>query len=126
MIGRSKYAFKHAHNATHTNTHTPTHTNRLKKLEAEKKKKGKKGLSSAPVDASKFSTCKLCAVQVRRSKMNHKEKEHHEAKHPKETLFRCFPALDPSVAATKAIPVAAPKYKPDKPLAVKKKKKKRK
>ena len=65
---------------------------------------------------------------MRKSKANIKEKEHHESKHSKLTLFTCFPCLDPAViaAAKKAVPVAAPKYKPDKPLMEKKKKKKRK
>ena len=64
---------------------------------------------------------------MRKSKANIKEKEHHESKHSKLTLFTCFPCLDPAViAAKKAVPVAAPKYKPDKPLIEKKKKKKRK
>ena len=99
---------------------------RLKKLEAERKRKEKKGSKTGTMDSSKFSTCKICAVQIRKSKTNCKEKEHHEARHSKLTLYACFPCLDPAVIAKKAVPVAAPKYKPDKPLKVKKKKKKRK
>lgn len=102
-----------------------SHENRAKKLADEKKRKEKSGSKGKSLDSEKFSTCELCKVVVRKSKANFKEKEHHEARHSKETLFRCFPALDPSVARA-VVPVAAPKYKPDKPLAVKKKKKKRK
>jgi len=111
------------------NTPSRRAARRLKKLEAERKKKEK---GKKPTDGITKAKCKICMMQVVVTLKNTlKLDEHIAARHAKCTLADCFPDETPEAralrsAAAKKASAAAPKYKPDKPLAVKKKKKKRK